>query len=78
MINPPQTLEEARSHRYGIYGHAYVDGDCAHEIQDYARHQCLRKNGHGIGGLYCKQHAKIVDKMKDNIKQDSIEYWNDD
>lgn len=23
--------------------------------------QCLRKRGHGPGGLYCKQHAKMVE-----------------
>ena len=27
-------------------------------------YQCLRKRGHGPDGLYCKQHAKMVEKEK--------------
>ena len=26
------------------------------------RSQCLRKRGHGPDGLYCKQHAKMVEE----------------
>ena len=26
----------------------------------WAPYQCLRKRGHGPGGLFCKQHAKMV------------------
>jgi len=27
-------------------------------------HQCQRKRGHGPGGLYCKQHAKMKEGEK--------------
>jgi len=68
MNNPPKTIEEARAHRFGRYGHRYCENECAFEIQDYAKHQCSRRKGHGINGLYCKQHAKIIEWMvKDEI-----------
>ena len=28
------------------------------------RYQCARKRGHGPDGLFCKQHAKMVDDGK--------------
>ena len=28
----------------------------------YIRYQCYRKRGHGLDGLYCKQHAKMHEK----------------
>lgn len=32
---------------------------CIVEVWDnYIGHQCSRKRGYGIDGLYCKQHAK--------------------
>lgn len=36
--------------------------DCIVEVADprgFLRGQCSRKRGHGSGGLYCKQHAKM-------------------
>ena len=69
MLTYPRTIEEARKYRYGARagihaGNAYADGYCAYEVGAYAQwpiaHQCSRKSGHGPGGLYCKQHAKMV------------------
>jgi len=66
MLHRPHTLEEARKYRYGCWagapkGHPYREGKCAAEVcRDYIFHQCSRKNGYGPGGLYCKQHAKIL------------------
>ena len=28
-------------------------------VREWVSHQCSRKRGYGIDGLYCKQHAKI-------------------
>lgn len=66
MIDAPKTLEEAKKHRYGEWagnprGYPYKTGFCAYGVYDpYIEHQCNRKNGHGLSGLYCKQHAKKV------------------
>jgi len=70
MFNDPKTLEEAQKTRYGVTtpnpnGWPYKDGRCAYEVWNangWGSHQCFCKNGHGINGLYCKQHAKIVSK----------------
>lgn len=39
---------------------------CAVEVAEPGRaihfYQCLRKRGKGPGGLYCAQHAKMVEK----------------
>lgn len=67
----PKTLEEAKKIKYGfawdMKRRYYIDGQCAFEVWNYSkkntsilRYQCQRKNGHGINGLYCKQHAKKV------------------
>lgn len=38
---------------------------CAEEIMDgYHLVQCRRKRGHGPKGMYCKQHAKMVEERK--------------
>ena len=73
MNNPPKTLEQARFHWYGRKdyfnpkGRYYQEGKCAYEVSEppyYLNwHQCPRKNGHGIAGLYCKQHALIIERM---------------
>lgn len=69
MINYPKTLEEARKYQYGTWagnpnGNKYQENNCAYEIEDrfVIFCQCSRPNGHGINGLYCKQHAKIIEK----------------
>jgi len=62
----PKTLEEAKAKRYGTWagspdGNAYDPDQCAYEVYSaWGFYQCSRKNGHGINGLYCKQHAKMV------------------
>lgn len=72
MNNPPKTIEEARAYLYGAinsYYHTnYHFGGCAFEVPVYGWSgkwfcQCTRRNGHGINGLYCKQHAEIVERM---------------
>jgi hypothetical protein len=71
MINPPKTIEEARARRYGkwkgnLLGFRYHEGDCAYEChpRTWMYSQCSRKNGHGIAGLYCKQHAEMMKRME--------------
>lgn len=36
---------------------------CIAEVSNDGRnvlfHQCLRKRGHGVNGLFCKQHSKL-------------------
>lgn len=67
MLNPPMTQEEAEAHIYGRWsgnpkGHAYRPGRCAYSVwRNFISGQCSRIWGHGPGGLYCKQHAKMVE-----------------
>lgn len=68
MLGNPKTLEEAKRKRYGVWagnpkGNRYKKGYCAYKVGSAFAyfHQCSRKNGHGIGKLYCKQHAKIME-----------------
>jgi len=37
----------------------------------WAVYQCSRKRGHGLDGLYCKQHAAVIQK-----RIDDAEKWN--
>jgi len=71
MFDHPKTLEEAARTRYNSWagnpnGNTYRPGRCAYEVQEPGRgiffYQCLRKPGHGPDSLYCKQHAKRVEK----------------
>jgi hypothetical protein len=49
--------------KYGRYGNPEHTGDCVVEVwQDFWSYQCSRKRGHGPDGLYCKQHAKMVEE----------------
>ena len=62
MINPPKTIEEARAHRYGVWGGdpkgcAYEEGNCAESVRNDmgpGAHQCARK---ATKGLFCGQHS---------------------
>lgn len=67
MFNAPRTLVEATAYKYNCWGGnpkgwAYRPEDCAYEVMNgWHSYQCCRKKGHGPEGLYCKQHAKIVE-----------------
>ena len=69
MLNPPKTLQGAMNYKYGRkYLHEdYKRGYCAWEIlsrsRDFIAYQCTRKMGFGPAGLYCRQHAKKVEKL---------------
>jgi len=62
----PETKEQARKNRYGAWagnetGIPYIEGQCAWAVwpgDGWIQKQCSRKNGYGLDGLYCKQHAK--------------------
>jgi len=54
--------------RYGVWagcpqGQAEDPTRCIEEIwpgsSTWVPRQCCRKRGHGLGDLYCKQHAKM-------------------
>lgn len=68
MFEQPKTLKEAQNHRYSRWagneqGAQYDEGYCAYEVYSgFIPYQCSRKNGHGSEGLYCWQHARIVEK----------------
>ena len=69
MIGYPKTKEQAMKIRYGQWagnmgGNKYKPEYCAYEVWQYYSRQCSRKNGHGSDGLYCKQHAKILEDTK--------------
>ena len=68
MIDDPKTLEEAEKLRYDQWagnskGVPYRKGHCVTTVSTsdgWHFVQCSRKNGYGMAGLYCKQHAKKV------------------
>ncbi len=58
MTNPPRTIEEARKRDLN-------ENLCAYVIQEKWSNnyqQCPRRPGHGPANLYCKQHAKMVER----------------
>ena len=63
-----RTLREAKERRYGRMigmskGSPYKEGKCAQFVAHGMWHnQCVYKNGHGPGGLYCKIHAKQLER----------------
>jgi len=68
MIDFPKTRKEARQYLYGRWagnpkGTKWREGHCAYEISISFGYfcQCSRKMGYGVEGLYCKQHAKIIE-----------------
>lgn len=61
----------AKERRYGVWagepkGRPEDPSQCIEEIWDNFTHgyQCSRKRGHGPDGLFCKQHAKKIEKQK--------------
>lgn len=66
MLNPPRTKEEAKARGYVVHWWAWMPGFCAYAIPEgsHEERQCSRDSGHGPDGLYCKQHAKMVEKTK--------------
>jgi uncharacterized protein YhdP len=65
----PRTREEAESQLYNVWagnpkGFPYNARKCAFNVlqKDWpVFHQCCRNSGHGPDGLYCKQHARMVE-----------------
>lgn len=58
-----ERIEEIRGRRYGDF--EYKPDRCGAEVyystespDIFFPAQCYRKPGHGLGGLFCKQHAK--------------------
>lgn len=69
MRNPPRTRAEADAMRYGRWagnpeGMLLRPCYCAYVIGDTYLNQCSRKPGHGPDGLYCKQHARMVEEQE--------------
>lgn len=68
MIDPPKTKAEAAEYRYNQWagnpaGSQHIETRCAYEIfWTFHSYQCSLKPGHGPDGLYCKQHARIVER----------------
>ena len=70
MTKSPMTRAEAEKRRYGIpiviQGDSYNPDLCAGEfsvsgVRGRFTHQCLLRPGEGPAGLYCAQHAKMVE-----------------
>lgn len=74
MKHRAATKEEAAALTYGpSYRKVpYVSGRCCAAVWSdipHGFHQCARKDGHGIYGTVCKQHAlKEVPKKEDDTK----------
>ena len=68
MISPPKTRKEAERLTGGLKGRVkYNNQRCAYMVKRVFmrrafRSQCIRKPGHGPDKLYCKQHAKMVER----------------
>lgn len=69
MISGPHNLEEARKYSYdqtGInpQGIGFATWKCAAEIavSDWHYAQCSRKPGYGPDKIFCKQHARMLEK----------------
>ena len=47
-------------------GRPYQPERCAYECfpieRDAMHHQCTRKRGHGKDGLFCSQHARLLER----------------
>ncbi len=41
---------------------------CVRQVGLWHFYQCARKRGHGPDGLFCKQHAGIVESMEARIE----------
>lgn len=69
-----KTIEEARAQTYGsaYLPQKYQEGLCCETVypNEHGRrpHQCTRKNGHGPGGLYCKQHDPDARKARQDAR----------
>jgi hypothetical protein len=61
-----KTKEEAQKMRYGMGQHSYTEGKCAASTDTSQKWQCIRKAGHGPDGLYCWQHARMIEKYGKN------------
>ena len=70
MTTYPMTKAEAEKYRYGIptfiQADSYNPDQCAGEfrasgVRGRFIHQCLLRPGKGPDGLYCTQHAKILE-----------------
>jgi hypothetical protein len=62
--NQPLTVEQIKARRYECFiedhpTKPWTPGQCAGFAgRGLNLFRCKRKDGHGIGGLFCKQHAK--------------------
>lgn len=65
MLKPPKTWEEARNYYYNTAGKGepvlHLKYLCAFPVGRNHR-QCSRSPGHGTDRLFCKQHAKMVER----------------
>ncbi len=72
MPDYPETPEEARTWRYGQWGgnpngRPYNPKKCAYAVMSEGfciDYQCLRKPGHGPHGMFCRNHARIIEVAK--------------
>jgi len=72
IIKPPLTKKQAEDGVYGDWagnpqGRKFTPDQCAYELwpdRYPSTHQCTQKPGHGPADLYCKQHAKMVERKK--------------
>ncbi len=56
--------------RYGHQDFPENTNDCVANVHnDYGVdfHQCCRRRGHGPDGLYCKQHAKMIERNPNSV-----------
>jgi len=58
--NPTRCIVEVRPNDLGGYAH---------------RHQCGRKRGHGIDGLYCKQHSPDATAARKAARDERYRRW---
>ena len=56
--------------RYGYQNFPEDITCCVADVPDrnsVVFYQCCRKRGHGPGGLYCKQHGKMIERDPNSV-----------
>ena len=72
---PPETVERVKEREYECFieDHEplpWTPGRCAgYAGRTLHLMRCKRKDGHGLGGLFCQQHAKDWNEREEGVRR---------